>query len=294
MRNKISKVWDKLYNFIRKRRGPVISVIQLKGVIGGASSIRTGLSLSSLDKGIEGAFSHSGLKAVVLIVNSPGGSPVQSLLISNRIRSLADEKKIPVLAFAEDVAASGGYWLLSSADQIYASPSSIIGSIGVVSGGFGFTELIKKLGIERRLYTSGEKKAMLDPFSPEKASDLRHLKKVQDDIHDEFVNIVKLRRNGLLKGPDREIFSGAFWTGKKALELGLIDGLGDFYSVINEKFGKNIRIKKMKENSSFFKRKFGLYGKSLFFDLNHENSSVLCENVISAIENRLKWNRFGL
>ncbi|MEK9672781.1 MAG: S49 family peptidase [Rhodospirillaceae bacterium] len=211
---------------------PTVNVIRLAGVIGGLGGFRRRLTLHELDRVIERAFKGRNLKAVALAVNSPGGSPVQSALIAGRIRQSADEKNIPVYAFAEDVAASGGYWLACAGDEIYADQASIIGSIGAVSGGFGLDEMIKKLGIERRLYTAGDKKAMLNPFQPEKAADVQHPKDLQADIHENFKAMVRDRRGKRLKGAEKDIFSGAFWTGGKALTMGLVDGLGDARTVL--------------------------------------------------------------
>ena len=215
MKSFIKSLEVKILQIIKKRRGPVVTVVRLSGVIGGMGGLRQGLSLSSIEKVLERAFSPSKLSGVAIVINSPGGSPVQSDLIAGRIRVLSQEKEVPVFTFVEDVAASGGYWLACAGDEIYASVSSIIGSIGVISGGFGYTELIRKLGIERRLHTSGDKKGMLDPFSPEKPSDLKHLKTIQEEIHNDFINMVKLRRKDRLKGQEKVIFSGSFWGGGK-------------------------------------------------------------------------------
>jgi len=213
---------------------PVVGVIRLDGVIGRMGPIYRGLTLAALADSLERAFRLRHLKAVALAINSPGGSAVQSSLIAGRIRDLADEHDVPVYAFAEDVAASGGYWLALAADEIYADGNSIIGSIGVVSSGFGFTELIKRIGVERRLHTAGDKKAMLDPFSPEKPADVRHLKDLQKDIHENFTAMVRDRRGDKLKADDKKLFSGAFWTGPRALEMGLIDGLGTNQNAVEE------------------------------------------------------------
>jgi len=176
------------------------------------------------------------------VVNSPGGFPVQSTLIAKRIRDLAQERQVPVLAFCEDVAASGGYWLACAADEIFAQESSVIGSIGVISSGFGFQEAIAKLGIERRLYTAGEKKSLLDPFQPEKPEDVKRLEALQSDIHASFMDLVRSRRGKRLKGDEKDVFSGAFWTGRRALELGLVDGIGDLRTVLRDRFGDKVRV----------------------------------------------------
>jgi len=281
----------KMRKYLPGKGDPVVSVVSLSGVIGSMGGFRKGLSLSGIEPVLERAFKPKRLVAVALSINSPGGSPVQSALIANRIRALAKEKDVPVYAFAEDVAASGGYWLACAADQIYADGNSIIGSIGVVSGGFGFTELIKHYGIERRLHTSGDKKAMLDSFSPEKPADVKHLKSLQKEIHDGFIDMVRDRRADRLKGEDKDLFSGAFWTGSTAVKLGLIDGLGDLRTVMQDRFGEDVNFKKIEEHQSFFKRKFGLsvnastVGPGMADDLG--------QGLISAVEERLIWNRFG-
>src|ERR1700686_1343324 len=212
----------------RLRRGTaVVPVVRLSGVIGAVTPLRPGMSLAGVARTLERAFATKNAKAVALVINSPGGSPVQSRQIYLRIRQLAAEKKLPVLVFVEDVAASGGYMIACAGDEIFCDPSSILGSIGVVGGSFGFQELIKKIGVERRLYTSGEHKAMLDPFLPENPDDVDRLKKLHREIHDDFIALVKSRRAGKLAGPQDELFSGAYWTGRRALELGLVDAIGD-------------------------------------------------------------------
>jgi len=274
------------------KRGPLVSVVSLSGVIGAMGGFRSGLSLASVEPVLERAFKPKKLKAVALAINSPGGSPVQSALIAKRIRALAAEKDVPVFAFAEDVAASGGYWLACAGDEIFAESSSIVGSIGVVSGGFGFPELLKRYGIERRLHTSGDKKAMLDPFSPEKAGDIKHLKALQAEIHDDFIGMVKERRGTRLIGVDKEVFSGAFWTGTKAKELGLIDGLGDLRSVMRDRFGDDVRLRPIKAHQSFWKRRFG--GAELQNGLGVGFGQDLGDGLLGAVEERMIWNRFGL
>src|SRR5471032_2309807 len=206
---------------------PVVPVVRLTGVIGVSSPLRPGLMLSSTARSLERAFSTRNARAVALIVNSPGGSPAQSHLIFRRIRQLAAEKKLPVIAFVEDVGASGGYMLACAGDEIICDQFSIVGSIGVVGGSFGFPKLMDKLGIERRLYTSGERKVMLDPFLPEKPEDVKRIKAIQKDIHEHFIALVKERRGTKLRGSDKALFSGEFWTAPAAIELGLADSLGD-------------------------------------------------------------------
>jgi signal peptide peptidase SppA len=282
---------QKLKKYLPGQGGPLVTVLNLNGVIGAMGGFRRGLTMSSVEPLLERAFKPSKLSAVAISINSPGGSPVQSALIGGRIRALAEEKEVPVIAFAEDVAASGGYWLACAADEIYADSNSIIGSIGVVSGGFGFSELIKKYGIERRLHTSGDKKAMLDSFSPEKPADVKFLKSLQKEIHDGFIDMVQVRRGDRLKGSPKELFSGAFWTGATAVELGLIDGLGELRTMMRERFGEDVRFKKIEEHESFFKRKFGI--SQISSTPNVDIGNELGKGLISAAEERMIWNRFG-
>ena len=271
------------------RRKPTVSVLRLNGAIGGVGPLRRGMNVQRLAPAIQRAFAVKGLKAVALSVNSPGGSAVQSALIYRRIRDLANEKNIPVLVFVEDVAASGGYWLACAGDEIFADANSIIGSIGVVTGGFGFVEALGKLGIERRVYTAGERKAMLDPFRPENADDVAHLKTVQKDMHDSFIDLVKRRRGKKLKG--ESLFTGEFWTGRKALELGLVDALGDVRTVCRDRFGEKVRLVPIGERRGWFKRRFGLTGERA----PQESWGVaLGAGLLAAVEERALWSRFGL
>lgn len=271
------------------RRKPTVAVLRLNGAIGSVGPLRRGMNVQRLATAIQRAFSVKGLKAVALSVNSPGGSPVQSALIYRRIRDLANEKNVPVLVFVEDVAASGGYWLACAGDEIFADANSIVGSIGVVSGGFGFVEAIGKLGIERRVYTAGERKGMLDPFRPENEDDIAHLKTIQKDMHDSFIDLVKRRRGKKLKG-DR-LFTGEFWTGRKALELGLVDALGDLRTICRDRFGEKVRLVVIGERRSWFKRRFGLAGERA----PHESWGIgLGAGLLAAVEERALWSRFGL
>ena len=248
------------------------------------------LSLSFLSSSLSLSFPFLLLSSFSLSFHSPLGSPVQARLIAKRIRDLADEKDVPVYAFAEDVAASGGYWLALAADEIYADENSVIGSIGVVSGGFGFTELIKRMGIERRLHTSGDKKALLDPFKPEKPAEVKHLKDLMSEIHESFRSRVLERRGKRLKAKEKELFSGAFWTGTRALEMGLIDGIGDLRSVMRAKFGDKVKLKSVAKRQSFLRRRFGSgVGMS-----GAPEPGGWATAAIAAIEERLIWNRFGL
>ncbi len=231
---------------------PIVPVVRLSGIIAANVSARRGLSLNSLSPVLDKAFAAKGAKAVALVINSPGGSPVQSAIIAGRIRYLAKKNNLPILAFVEDVAASGGYWLACSGDEIYVNGASVLGSIGVVSAGFGFDEAIAKLGVSRRVYTAGEKKVMLDPFQPEDPNDVTYLKELQKEIHDQFVEHVKSRRGAKLKAGDDVLFSGAFWTGAKAIELGLADQQGELRQILESRFGAKVKIKLFEPKKSFF------------------------------------------
>lgn len=269
---------------------PVVAVVPLNGVIGRLGGLQRGLTLRGLASTLKRAFELDDAKAVAIIVDSPGGSPVQSALIAGRIRALAAEKKLPVYAFAEDVAASGGYWLLTAGDEIYANESSIIGSIGVVAGSFGFPEALQRLGIERRLYTAGTHKAALDPFSPEKPAEVEHLRAILENTHETFRRHVRDRRAGKLKGDEEELFSGRFWTGRMALDLGLIDGLGDVRTAMRARFGEKVRLRLIGDRQPWWRRRLGLPGT------NAARGAVrqLPEQLLAALEERLLWNRFGL
>ncbi|GAH87614.1 unnamed protein product, partial [marine sediment metagenome] len=220
---------------------PVVPVVRLGGVIGAVTPLRQGLTLSGIARTLERAFATKNAKAVALVINSPGGSPVQSRQIYLRIRQLAAEKKLPVLAFVEDVAASGGYMIACAADEILVDPSSILGSIGVVGGSFGFEQLIKKIGVERRLYTAGEHKATLDPFLPENPEDVARLKAIQREIHAVFIALVKDSRGSRLSGADDYLFTGEYWAGGRAVELGLADAIGDLRTTLRTRFGDKVQ-----------------------------------------------------
>ena len=270
---------------------PVVAVLRLSGVIGGMGSWSRGLSLASLAGPVEAAFKVSRLEAVALAINSPGGSPAQSALIAKRIRDLAKEKDVPVFAFAEDVAASGGYWLALAGDEIFAQETSIVGSIGVISAGFGFTQLLQRIGVERRLHTAGDRKAILDPFQAEKPADVKHLKSIQQDIHHSFQEMVRERRGGRLKAPEKELFNGAFWTGGRALEMGLIDGIGDLRAVMRDRFGETVKLKLISARRPWLRLPFGPGGGGGHGGIE---GAHLIENALSAVEERLMWSRFGL
>lgn len=259
--------------------GPTVAVLRLTGVIGGHGLSRRGLTLAGLAPSIERAFKLRHLAAVALSVNSPGGSPVQSALIAGRIRALAEEKDIPVYAFCEDAAASGGYWLACAADEIYADGASIIGSIGVVSAGFGFPALLEKIGVERRVHTAGGRKAILDPFQPENPDDIDRLKEIQADIHEQFIDYVRARRGDRLDASDEVLFSGEFWTGRRAKALGLIDGIGDLRGVMRDKFGEKVRLRVVGGRRGWLERRIGLHA---------------VDGLLEGVESRMHWWRFGL
>jgi serine protease SohB len=276
---------------------PVVPVVRLTGVIGFSTPLRPGLSLAGLSRSLDRAFGMRHAAAIALAINSPGGSAVQSHLIFHRIRELAREKKLQVIAFIEDAGASGGYMIACAADEIIADPSSIVGSIGVVGGSFGFDKLIAKIGVERRLYTSGEHKAMLDPFLPENQDDVDRLKKLQREIHEDFIALVKSRRGDKLNGPESDLFTGEYWTGRRALELGLIDAIGDMRSVLRERFGDKVVTPVVAPDRGLLGRR--LFGRSELSQAGFSQGSLfgqlgLAEDTISALEARAMWARYGL
>jgi signal peptide peptidase SppA len=275
-----------------RRRAPVVAVVRLSGVIGDAGPLRRGLNLQTLTPRLEAAFSGRRTKAVALVINSPGGSPVQSDLIQQRVRELSREKEIPVFVFCEDVAASGGYWIALAGNEIYANPSSIIGSIGVISAGFGFEQAIAKLGVERRMYATGPNKGMLDPFQPEDPAHVAHLRSLHRDIFTRFQAWVRERRGARLKGDESELFSGAFWTGSKALELGLIDGLDDMRSVMRGRYGDKVRFRTYAASEGLLRR-LGLRPSGLV-ECGGGWGGGWADELLASIEARALWSRFGL
>jgi serine protease SohB len=279
-----------------RRSEPVVPVVRLQGVIGMSSPLRPGLTLSSSAKMLDKAFAVPRAAAVAIVINSPGGSPVQSHLIFKRIRELADEKKRRVIVFVEDVAASGGYMIACAGDEIIVDPHSIVGSIGVVGGSFGLDKLIAKIGVERRLYTSGDHKGSLDPFLPENPDDVARLKKLQREIHDGFIALVKSRRGSKLNGPENDLFSGEYWTGTRSLELGLVDGIGDMRGVLRQRFGDKLVTPLISAERGWFGRRTpGVAGGALLQGLSGGQISVgIAEDLISALEARAVWARFGL
>ena len=273
-------------------RVPNVAVLRLSGVISPSGRPFSGsLNLASLEAPIQQAFSLRGVKAVALSINSPGGSPVQSALIARRVRSLAREKELPVFAFIEDIAASGGYWLACAADEIFAEPSSIVGSIGVVSAGFGFQDAMKRLGIERRVYTQGKHKAILDPFKPEDPEDIERLKLLQQDIFQDFKDHVRERRGKRLKGDDDILFNGDVWTGGRAEEIGLVDGLGDLRTVLRDRFGERVRLRTVGTSKSWFRRRLGF---ALSSSDGLESHEAFVNGIVNAVEARALWARYGI
>src|ERR1700756_1879589 len=275
----------------RLRPGAAVGpVVRLSGVIGAVTPLRPGMTLAGLARTLERAFSVKHAKAVALVINSPGGSPVQSRQIYLRIRQLAEEKKLPVLVFVEDVAASGGYMIACAGDEIFCDPSSILGSIGVVGSSFGFPKLMEKLGIERRLYVSGEHKAMLDPFLPEKAEDVERLKALQQEIHQDFIGLVKRSRGARLKGPEKTLFSGEYWSGSKAVDLGLADGIGDLRTTLRTRFGDDAVTPLVAPARGWFGRLQPGVGTT---DLDSmPRAADFAEEVITALETRALWARY--
>ena len=267
-----------MFSFFKKKK--IVAHIKLNGVIGNVGKFKEGIDFSGYEEIIKKAFSLKKAKAVAITINSPGGSPVQSHLIYKFIRSQAKKNKIKVIVFAEDVAASGGYLIACAGDEIYANSSSIIGSIGVIYSSFGFTELIKKIGVERRVHTAGKNKSSLDPFQDEKTEDIERLKNIQLDLHKDFIEVVEESRGSKLKKDDVELFSGEFWAGKKAKELGLVDGLGNSNEILKEKFGDDIIIKKFEKSKGWLSKK-----------LSSSNNQM--DQFANILEERSIWQRYG-
>jgi signal peptide peptidase SppA len=276
----------------RLRRGrAVVPVVRLSGLIGAVTPLRPGMSLAGVARTLERAFSVKGAKAVALVINSPGGSPVQSRQIFLRVRQLAAEKTLPVLVFVEDVAASGGYMIACAGDEIFCDPSSILGSIGVVGGSFGFQELIKKVGVERRLYTAGAHKAMLDPFLPENPEDVARVKALQREIHAIFIALVKQSRGTRLKASDDVLFNGEYWAGETSVSLGLADAIGDLRSTLRARYGEKVLTPIIAPSSGMLSSLLGRRSAGTLAGL--ESASGLPDELISALESRAIWAKFG-
>jgi signal peptide peptidase SppA len=287
---------DRLMEWIpaRLRRGAaVVPVVRLSGLIGAVTPLRPGMSLAGVARTLERAFSMKNAKAVALAINSPGGSPVQSRQIYLRIRQLAAEKKLPVLVFVEDVAASGGYMIACAGDEIFCDPSSIMGSIGVVGGSFGFQDLIKRIGVERRLYTAGEHKGMLDPFLPENPDDVARLKTIQREIHALFIALVKQSRGARLKGTDDVLFTGEYWAGETSVSLGLADAIGDLRSTLRARYGEKVVTPLVAPSSGLLSGLLGRKSAGAGTLASLDGFTGLPDEVISALESRAIWAKFG-
>jgi signal peptide peptidase SppA len=287
---------DRLMELIpaRLRRGAaVVPVVRLSGLIGAVTPLRPGMSLAGVARTLERAFSMKNAKAVALVINSPGGSPVQSRQIHLRIRQLAAEKKLPVLVFVEDVAASGGYMIACAGDEIFCDPSSIMGSIGVVGGTFGFQELIKRIGVERRLYTAGEHKGMLDPFLPENPDDVARVKAIQREIHALFIALVKQSRGARLKGTDDVLFTGEYWAGETSVSLGLADAIGDLRSTLRTRYGDKVVTPVIAPSTGLLSGLLGRKSAGAGTLASLDGIAGFPDELISALESRAIWAKFG-
>jgi signal peptide peptidase SppA len=287
---------DRLMEWVpaRLRRGAaVVPVVRLSGLIGAVTPLRPGMSLAGVARTLERAFSMKNAKAVALVINSPGGSPVQSRQIYLRIRQLAAEKKLPVLVFVEDVAASGGYMIACAGDEIFCDPSSIMGSIGVVGGTFGFPELIKRIGVERRLYTAGEHKGMLDPFLPENPDDVARIKAIQREIHALFIALVKQSRGARLKGTDDVLFTGEYWAGETSVSLGLADAVGDLRSTLRARYGDKVVTPLVAPSTGLLSGLLGRKSAGAGTLASLDGFGALPDELISALESRAIWAKFG-
>jgi len=269
-----------------RRDRPIIPVLRLSGAIGMNMPLRPGLSLASLEAPLARAFAIKSAPAVAILINSPGGAAVQSHQIFQRIRGLAEEKDKKVIVAVEDIAASGGYMIALAGDEIIVDQSSIVGSIGVVAATFGFPKLLQRIGVERRVYTAGDKKVTLDPFQPERKADVARIKSLQQDVHAAFIDLVKTRRGAAL-ADDPDMFSGAFWSGERSVALGLADQVGELRAVLRERYGKDVRIKTIVTERSALRRRLGLGGYE-------DPMTRILDQGIAAIEERLRWSRFGL
>ena len=270
-----------MFAFFKKKK--IIPHVRLSGVIGSAGRFKQGIDFSGQQEILKKAFSFKKSKNIAISINSPGGSPVQSHLIHDYIRQLAKKNEKKVIVFAEDVAASGGYLIACAGDEIYANSSSIVGSIGVISASFGFQDAIKKIGVQRRVYTAGKNKSTLDPFKEEKEEDIERIKRLQLELHSDFIEVVKKSRGSKLKDPEKNnTFTGEFWSGTTSMKLGLIDGIGNAEQILREKFGEDIDIKKLEKPKSFI-------AKKLSSSIDNQ-----IDNIASVIEERALWQKFGL
>ena len=276
-----------MLNFLKKKK--IIPVVYISGIIGNIGGLRKGITLTSIEDLLEKAFKIKKSVAVAIIINSPGGSPVQSSLIYKRIKKLAKKNKIKVIFFVEDVAASGGYYIACAGDEIYVDENSIVGSIGVIYASFGFDKLIKKYGIERRIFTTGKYKSILDSFQKQKLSDVKKLKSIQTEIFKNFKDIVLKSRIKKINKQNKNIFSGSFWTGKEAIKLGLVDGIGDLKTIMEKKFGEKLRYIPIKPKRSFLK---GVLSKS-FYSGDLVDTKKIINDMMTYMESRNIWGRYG-
>ena len=276
-----------MLNFLKKKK--TIPVVYMSGIIGNIGGLRKGITLTSIEDLLEKAFNIKKSAAVAIIINSPGGSPVQSSLIYKRIKKLAKKNKTKVIFFVEDVAASGGYYIACAGDEIYVDENSIVGSIGVIYTSFGFDKLIKKYGIERRIFTTGKYKSILDSFQKQKLSDVKKLKSIQTEIFKNFKDIVLKSRIKKINKQNKNIFSGSFWTGKEAIKLGLVDGIGDLKTIMEKKFGEKLRYVPIKPKKSFLK---GILSKS-FYSKDLLDTKKIINDMMTYMESRNIWGRYG-
>ena len=274
------KIIISIFSYFKDKR--IVPHSRLSGVIGNIGKFKQGIDFSSQQEIIKKAFSVEDIEAVAISINSPGGSPVQSHLIYSYIKKMAKKNNVKVLVFAEDVAASGGYLIACAGDEIYANSSSIVGSIGVIYSAFGFKDLIKKIGVDRRIYTAGKNKSTLDPFLEEKKEDIERLKKIQLDLHKDFIKVVEDSRGSKLnKNSGIELFSGEFWSGSKSKELGLVDGIGNVNEILREKFGEEVIIKKFEKSKGWLSKK-----------LSASKNDHL-DQLVNVLEERSIWQRYG-
>ena len=276
-----------MLNFLKKKK--IVPVVHMSGIIGNVGALKNGITISSTQDLLEKAFKIKNSAAVALIINSPGGSPTQSSLIYKRIKKLAKKNKTKVIFFVEDVAASGGYYIACAGDEIYVDENSIVGSIGVIYASFGFDKLIKKYGVERRIFTTGKYKSILDSFQKQKLSDVKKLKSIQTEIFKNFKDIVLKSRIKKINKQNKNIFSGSFWAGKEAIKLGLVDGIGDLKTIMEKKFGKKLKYLVIKPKKSFVK---SILSKS-FFSKEFVDTKKIISDIIAYMESRNIWGRYG-
>ena len=276
-----------MLNFLKKKK--IVPVVYMSGIIGNVGALKNGITISSTQDLLEKAFKIKNSAAVALIINSPGGSPTQSSLIYKRIKKLAKKNKTKVIFFVEDVAASGGYYIACAGDEIYVDENSIVGSIGVIYTSFGFDKLIKKYGIERRIFTTGKYKSILDSFQKQKLSDVKKLKSIQSEIFKNFKEVVLKSSGKKINIQNKNIFSGSFWAGKEAVKLGLVDGVGDLNTIMEKKFGEKIKYIPIKPKKSFLK---GVLSRSSYFkDLVDTKETI--SDMMEYMESRNIWGRYG-